>query len=164
MTNPLEKKGGMRGRGHDSRRRLQRAALALGVCLLLFAAACSEDQLRRPIASCSRTRLNQAGDLLEDAKSQAASHYQSRADQPLILAFYGSRDAIVMARSIKRCFDFDLVFRREAVDIIHSSILLQRIVRLNMREPDPSVAQTLLRDRYYKVFKNDIDRIDIELN
>ena len=132
------------------------------LCLVLVAGACSSEALRAPVRSCSEQRLELSTNLLDDAKAQAISHYSSRAEEPLVRAYYSSRDAIVVARSIRRCWDFDNLYRQQAVDLIRSSLLLQRIVKQTMRDPDSSVAQTLFRERYYEVFENDINSIRIQ--
>lgn len=132
------------------------------LCLALIAGACTSEALRAPVRSCSEQRLELSSNLLDDAKAQAISHYASRAEEPLVRAYYSSRDAITVARSIRRCWDFDSLYRQQAVDLIRSSVLLQRIVRQTMRDPDSSVAQTLFRERYYEVFENDINSIRIQ--
>lgn len=134
----------------------------LALCLALIVGACSGEALRAPVRSCSEQRLELSANLLDDAKAQAISHYASRAEEPLVRAYYSSRDAIVVARSIRQCWDFDSLYRQQAVDLIRSSVLLQRIVKQTMRDPDSSVAQTLFRERYYEVFENDINSIRIQ--
>jgi len=126
------------------------------VALLLAGCGTEGLQPREPV-SCSQRRLDIAAAMYEDAKELLAEHYTTRNETNLQFAYYASRDAVSLARSIDRCFDFNDVYKADAVNLIKASLLLQKMTTANMRDPDPGVAQSLLQQRYREVFKNDIN-------
>lgn len=144
--------------GSPGRRGWWLAQVAMVLLTLVLAGCPGQLTLRQnQTLSCSERRLDAAGRLFDEAKAEAVEHYRIRIEQALHAAFYASQDSIILARSIRRCPDFNRRFKAVAVDMIRSNILLQRVVKLNMRDPDPFVTITLLQDRYYEIFNSDID-------
>ncbi len=46
--------------------------------------------------------------------------------------------------------------RRQAIDLIKSNLLFQKLVTSNMRDQDPGVVVDLYGHRYREIFKSDI--------
>ena len=106
--------------------------------------------------TCSRRRLDAATVSFEDSKGQMMEHYRTRSDTSLNFAYQASVDSIRLARSIRGCFDFDPAFKSEAVDLIRSNQILQRVIVSNMRDPDPGAIIGLFGDDYRDLIKKDI--------
>jgi len=149
-------RGSPRGRGAAGAGALLLAGvLLLGACTGQINLRQVQDQ------SCSRARLDAAARLFDDARQQTVKHYATRVNQALHTAYYASADSIALARSIRRCWDFDRTFKSEAIELIRTNVLLQRLVKLNMRDPDPLVATTLLQEQYHEIFDHDIDALNV---
>ncbi|MBI3993837.1 MAG: hypothetical protein HY342_11220 [Candidatus Lambdaproteobacteria bacterium] len=133
-------------------------ALLLGACTGQIGLRQAQDQ------TCARARLDAAARLFDDARQQTIKHYTTRVNQALHAAYYASADSIAVARSIRRCWDFDRTYKTEAIELIRTNILLQRMVKLNMRDPEPLVATTLLQEQYHEIFDHDIDALNVGPN
>ena len=127
------------------------AALVAGLLL----AGCVGARTRAPVF-CGERRMDQALLAYDQAKEHLAIHYQNRSDSSLGLAYRASQDAIFLARASRNCYDFDQVMRRQAINLIKTNLLLQKLVVSNMRDQDPSVVIDLYGPRYREIFKNDI--------
>ena len=125
--------------------------MLLSSCFAEFAPGMQEPN------QCSRKRLDAAVITFEDAKSQLQEHFKIRNDTSLIYAYHSSVDAVNLARSIKKCFDFTSSYKEEAISLIRSNIMFQRLVVSNMRDSDPGVAISLFRGDYVDIIKNDIN-------
>ncbi len=127
--------------------------------LIAGVAACTNGLPRAALQdeSCVQRRLDAAVISYEDAKSQFAEHFKLRTDTSLRFAYQASVDSTRLARSIKSCFDFDRSFIPEARNLIRSNRILRRLVRSNLRDPDPQQAIGVFGDQYREVFKNDIN-------
>lgn len=121
---------------------------------LLALSACTGTRVQ-PVF-CAEKRLNLALDLYDKAREQLAIHYRQRSDSTLGTAFRASQDAVILARSSRNCLDFDEVTRRQAIDLIRTNLLFQKLVVSNMRDQDPGVVIDLYGARYREIFKNDI--------
>lgn len=129
-----------------------------GLLLLLAAvtaAACAPTR-RAAGPPCGERRLELAAAFYDQAKAQLALHYKQRTDAALSDAYYASQDAILLARATRNCIDFDEVIRRQAIDLIKTNLLFQKLVVSNMRDQDPGVVIDLYGEEYREIFKNDI--------
>ena len=134
--------------------RMARFGLGLVAGLLVTACTLSEPQL--VLQSCADPRLDLASSLYEEAKDQFAVHFQQRRFTALNVAYRSSKDAVLVARSTRGCYDFDVVTRRRALSLIRSNLLFQKLVLSNMRDQDPEVVVGLFGEMYQDIFKNDI--------
>ena len=127
--------------------------------LLAGVAACTDGLPRAVLQdeSCVQKRLDAAVISYEDAKSQFAEHFKLRTDTSLRFAYQASVDSTRLARSIKTCFDFDRSFIPAAKDLLRSNRILRRLVRSNLRDPDPQQAIGVFGEQYREIFKNDIN-------
>ena len=141
-------------RMHD---RARRRALPAGALLLaaLLAAACAPAQRVEGIR-CGERRLELAASFYEQARGKLALHFQQRVDSSLADAFHASQDSVLLARATRNCVDFDEVVRRQAINLIKTNLLFQRLVVSNMRDQDPGVVIDLYGAEYRDIFKNDI--------
>lgn len=105
---------------------------------------------------CAEKRITLAIEMFDRAKGQLAIHYQQRTDSTLGLAYRASQDAVTMARATRRCRDFDRVIRRQAINLIRTNLLFQKLVVSNMRDQDPGVVIDIYGPGYREIFKNDI--------
>ena len=138
------------------------AAILRGLLLavLISGVAACTDGLSRVASqgeSCVRKRLAAAVISYEDAKSQFAEHFKLRTDTSLRFAYQASVDSTRLALSIRSCFDFDRSFIPEARDVLRSNRIFRRLVRSNLRDPDPQQAIGVFGDQYREIFKNDIN-------
>ena len=111
---------------------------------------------KKQILVCASLVIDQAFDLYGDAKMALAQHYDDRDPNHLFKAYYAAADSMTLARSIKKCKDrrsADFFAMRNLQDLNRA---LQRVVRLNMRDEDPSNLIAVYREQYYKVMPNDI--------
>ena len=129
------------------------AALALGL------ASCGArfSQAQRLAESCADIRLEAAGMSFADAKGRFAEHFKLRADVSLRFAYYASVDSARLARSVRRCFDFEPAHRVLAGELIRSNRRLRRLIRQNLRDRDPQMAIGVFGEEYREIFKNDIN-------
>lgn len=105
---------------------------------------------------CAEKRINLAMEMFDRAKEQLAVHYKQRTDSTLGSAYRASQDAVTLARASRRCRDFDRVIRRQALDLIRTNLLFQKLVVSNMRDQDPGVVIDIYGPGYREIFKNDI--------
>lgn len=138
-------------------RRVRPALLVLPAVLALVLAlgACAPTE-PRPAFSCGARRLELASAYYDLAREKLALHYRRRVDQALAEAYHASQDAVLLARATRNCIDFDEVVRRQAIDLIKSNLLFQKLVVSNMRDQDPGVVIDLYGSRYREIFKSDI--------
>lgn len=142
---------------HGRARRAALLPLAAALLLVPVLSACTLAQFeRRPVESCTQRRLGVAYALYDEAKRQLTRHYEQRNDLALEFAYHASRDSMSAARTIRTCYDFDTVAKEQAVDLIRSNMLFQKLVVSNMRDQDPSVVIGLYGERYREIFKSDI--------
>ena len=125
------------------------------ILLLLLAAGCSAAQ-RAPSLRCGERRLELAATFYDQAKSKLAVHFKQRVDSALADAYHASQDSVLLAQATRNCADFDEVIRRQAINIIKTNILFQKLVVSNMRDQDPGVVIDLYGLEYRDIFKNDI--------
>lgn len=128
------------------------AALVLLAAMML--GSCGGAGVRLP--DCADRRLNVSLAMYERAKEKMAVHFQQRVDSALNEAYQASQDSVLLARATRNCHDFDEVIRRQAIDLIKSNLLFQKLVVSNMRDQDPGVVVDLFGHRYREIFKNDI--------
>ncbi len=105
---------------------------------------------------CASDVIDRAFDLYGEAKMELAQHYDNRDANHLFKAYYAAADSMTVARSVKKCKD-----RRSANYFAMRNLLdlnraLQKVVRLNMRDDDPSDLIALYGEQYYRVMPNDI--------
>jgi hypothetical protein len=129
--------------------------LAAGLTALLLATACAPAQQYQGY-NCGERRLDLAAGYFDQAREKLAQHYRLRSDSTLSEAMHASQDSILLARATRVCDDFDEVLRRQAIDLIKTNILFQRLVVSNMRDQDPGVVVDLYGSQYREIFKNDI--------
>lgn len=156
---------GLRGTGPPSGPSAHRpGARATAVCgatlaaLLAFLAGCAGQfgPADGEATVCADRRINAAIISFEDAKGQFAEHFKVRSDTALVFAFQASVDSIRLARSVRRCFDFEREHRTSALNLIASNRALQGLIRKNFRDADAQIAIGLFGDQYREIFKNDI--------
>ncbi|HKI99378.1 MAG TPA: hypothetical protein VKB51_12975 [bacterium] len=137
--------------------RTGRAALLGTVALLVgvVIAGCAPTQ-RYTTYACGERRLELAASYYEQAKDKLALHYRQRIDSALSDAYHASQDAVLLARATRNCDDFDEAIRRQAIDLIKTNLIFQKLVVSNMRDQDPGVVIDLYGSRYRDIFKNDI--------
>ena len=136
-----------------------RPGFRLGVAAVLLTAslvACAPVGRDMQRGSCSERRLNLASSLYERAREQLAIHFEQRMDSALGEAYQSSQDAVTLARATVGCRDFDPLVRRQAIDLIRTNLLFQKLVVSNMRDQDPGVVVDLYGNQYREIFKNDI--------
>ena len=137
-------------------RRSPRAGFWLMVLavMALFLAGCSAKRV--VLQACSERRIDLSIAMFEQAKEKLALHFQQRVDTALSESYQASRDSVLLARATRNCHDFDGVVRRQAIDLIKSNLLFQKLITSNMRDQDPGVVVDLYGSRYRDIFKNDI--------
>lgn len=128
------------------------AVVALGLSSCLGQLEIGQQQ---PV-SCSTRRLDLAAGLYERAKEMLETHFVERRDDSLVMAYYMSRDAEDLSKTIRGCDDFNRAHKERAIGLIRANRLFRRILLLNMRDPDPFVMINILGSRYSRIFKNDI--------
>ena len=135
---------------------IQPAKWALPAALVLVAilAGCAA-RVRAPVY-CGERRIDLAMLAYDQAKEQLAIHYKNRTDSALGAAYRSSQDSVFLARASRGCYDFDAVMRRQAINLIKTNLLFQKLVVSNMRDQDPGVVIDLYGPRYREIFKNDI--------
>ena len=156
---------GLRGTGQPSGPFAQRpgakAATVRGAtlaALLVFLTGCAGQfgPADGGATECADRRIDAAIISFEDAKGQFAEHFKVRSDTALVFAFQASVDSIRLARSVRRCFDFEREHRTSALNLIASNRALQGLIRKNFRDADAQIAIGLFRDQYREIFRNDI--------
>ncbi|HEX9844167.1 MAG TPA: hypothetical protein VGC20_15520 [bacterium] len=125
------------------------------ILLAVLAAGCAPSQRVQGFA-CGERRLELAATFYEQAKSKLALHYKQRVDSALADAYHASQDSMLLAQATRNCFDFDEVIRRQAINVIKTNVLFQKLVVSNMRDQDPGVVIDLYGQDYRDIFKNDI--------
>jgi hypothetical protein len=132
----------------------------VGLALALLATglgACGPQFYQQPAAQgCVRPRLEVATQLFDESKQQLAQFFKQRTEGQLLNAWHASNDAMRIARSTQRCFDFDDTAKEQALQLILSARLLNILAFTNLRDVDPGVMVGLYRDRYRETIKNDI--------
>lgn len=133
-------------------------AIILSALLLAAVMSCAVD-FGQPVlvTQCSRIRLDAAIISYEDAKDQFAEHFQTRSDTALVYAYHATVDAVQLARSIKTCFDFSDGYKQEAIWLIRTNRVFQRLIMNNLRDPDPEVVIGMFGSRYREIIRNDIN-------
>jgi hypothetical protein len=133
------------------------AALPLAALLLaaLALAACAPSQ-RVSAYRCGERRLELSATFYEQAKTKLALYFRQRVDSALTDSYHASQDSVLMARATQNCLDFDEVIRRQAINMVKTNLLFQKLVVSNMRDQDPSVVIDLYGGEYRDIFKNDI--------
>jgi hypothetical protein len=106
--------------------------------------------------TCGARRLQLSAGYLDQAKEKLALHFRRRVDSALAEAFHASQDSVLLARATRNCPDFDEAIRRQAIDLIKTNLLFQKLVVSNMRDQDPGVVIDLYGSEYRDIFKNDI--------
>jgi hypothetical protein len=129
--------------------------LAAGL-LALLAAGCAPAGIDRSGQFCGERRIELALVMFDQAREQMARHFEQRVDSALRDAYQSSQDSLLLARASRNCLDFDEVIRREAIDLIRSNLLFQKLLVSNMRDQDPGVVVDLYGSQYREIFKNDI--------
>ena len=131
------------------------AALAV---LLAFLGGCAGQfgPAEGEVTECADRRITAAIISFEDAKGQFAEHFKVRSDTALVFAFQASVDSVRLARSVRKCFDFERGHRTSALHLIASNRALQGLIRKNFRDADAQTAIGLFGDQYREIFKNDI--------
>ncbi|MBI4081665.1 MAG: hypothetical protein HY423_03550 [Candidatus Lambdaproteobacteria bacterium] len=133
-----------------------RPALSLAL-LAAGLGACAPQFYQQPTAQgCVRPRLEAAAQLFDESKQQLAQFFKQRFEGQLLNALHASNDAMRIARSTQRCFDFDDTAKEQALQLILSARLLNILVFTNLRDDDPGVMVGLYRERYREIIKNDI--------
>ena len=127
---------------------------ALMLLAALVLGSCSGAGVRAPV--CADRRMNLSLAMFERAKDKMAVHFQQRVDSALNEAYQDSQDSMLLAQATRNCHDFDEVIRRQAIDLIKSNLLFQKLVVSNMRDQDPGVVVDLYGNRYREIFKSDI--------
>ena len=130
---------------------------AILISLLALSGCVNQLDLRQqqPV-SCSERRLDVAAALFEESKEFVLLYFEERDNSSLLFAYYSSKDAEDLTKSIRNCDDFDRDFKARGTELIRATRVLRRVVVLNMRDPDPAVMIQLLGPSYDGVFKSDI--------
>ena len=157
----VAKNRGLRGTGSPAQRPGARAAAVCGATLavlLAFSAGCAGQfgPAEGEVEECADRRINASIISFEDAKGQFAEHFKVRSDTALVFAFQASVDSVRLARSVRKCFDFEREHRTSALHLIASNRALQGLIRKNFRDADAQIAIGLFGDQYREIFKNDI--------
>ncbi len=147
--NPSPGFGGRASRGQ--RAGIGFALLALSAMLL---AGCGGQRV--VLEACSDRRIDLSMAMFEQAKDKLALHFQQRVDTALSESYQASQDSVLLARATRNCHDFDAVVRRQAIDLIKSNLLFQKLITSNMRDQDPGVVVDLYGARYREIFRSDI--------
>ena len=131
--------------------------VAILISLLALSGCVNQLDLRQqqPV-SCSESRLLVAAALFEESKEFVLQHFKERDNSSLLFAYYSSKDAEELTKSIRDCDDFDREFKSRGTELIRATRVLRRVVVLNMRDPDPAVMIQLLGPNHDGDFKNDI--------
>ena len=143
--------------------KMQRILIGL-IMIACFLPACARIQnlagtftkTQPVVVICATVVIDQAYDLYGEAKMELAQHYDDRDANHLFKAYYAAADSMTLARSVSKCKDrqsADFFAMRNLLDLNQT---LQRVVRLNMRDEDPSNLIAIYREQYYKVMPNDI--------
>lgn len=142
--------------GLSRRARGQRAGIGLALLALsaMLLAGCGAKRV--VLEECSDRRIDLSMAMFEQAKDKLALHFQQRVDTALSESYQASQDSVLLARATRNCHDFDAVVRRQAIDLIKSNLLFQKLITSNMRDQDPGVVVDLYGPRYRDIFKNDI--------
>lgn len=133
-----------------------RIILMRWLLLAVFLSSCSPMGTKQQIVICASVVVDQAYDFYEEAKIELARYYNNRDANHLFKAYYAAADSMTLARSLSKCPDrkqADFFAMKNLLDLNRS---IQRVVRLNMRDDDPSNLIAIYRDQYYKVIPNDI--------
>ncbi|MDH5752520.1 MAG: hypothetical protein OEZ59_08895 [Deltaproteobacteria bacterium] len=139
--------------------RLGRMAAGMALLMILaMLAGCTPQQLIRqgPGQTCAEERMSLAYALYNEARGQLAQHFRTRTESSLEKAFQASVDSSLLARTARNCESFDLLIKREAINLIRINRLFQTLVISNMRDQDPGVVAGLYGDEYREIFRNDI--------
>ncbi|MBF0278578.1 MAG: hypothetical protein HQM13_12335 [SAR324 cluster bacterium] len=139
--------------------------LLIGLLMMIpFLPGCSKIQdLANPFLStkpevvvCASAVIDQAYDLYGEAKIELAQHYDNRDANHLFKAYYAASDSMTLARSVKNCKDRQSADFFAMKNLLDLNLALQSVVRINMRDEDPSDLIAIYREQYYKVMPNDI--------
>ncbi len=126
-------------------------------CLLSGCSQLRNLTQRKPqVIACATPRIDRAYDVYSQAKTKLAQHYATRNSNDLFEAYYAASDSISLARSVAKCRDKNSTHFAAFKNLTELNRELQKIVRLNMRDEDPSNLIAIYRDQYYKVMPNDI--------
>lgn len=106
--------------------------------------------------SCGTHRLRLSEQYYEEAKKKLALHFKQRVDTALSDAYHDSQNAVLLARATRNCDDFDEAIRSQAINLIKTNLIFQKLVMSNMRDQDPGVVIDLYGPQYREIFKNDI--------
>ncbi len=141
-----------------NRVRLPRFSAAV-LAMLVFLAGCGPrfSVTRIEDDTCAEKRLKAAKVSLEESKNQFAEHFRLRSDLSLRYAYLGSVDSERLARSIRRCFDYQPDLKPRAIDLIRANRRLRRLIARNLRDLDPQLAIGVFDEQYREIFKNDIN-------
>ena len=156
-TEKTEKTNETQGRGMGSRKRWSQKtgmALALLAVMALFLSGCGVKRVALP--ACSDRRLDLAVAMFDQARAKLTLHFRQRVDTALSESYQASQDSVLLARATRNCHDFDAVVRRQAIDLIKSNLLFQKLITSNMRDQDPGVVVDLYGSRYREIFRSDI--------
>ncbi len=151
----VRRHGWRSARGGPFRRAVRGGAILIS--LLALSGCVNQLDLRQqqPV-SCSERRLDVAAALFEESKEFVLQYFEERDNTSLLFAYYSSKDAEELTKSIRNCDDFDRDFKARGTELIRATRVLRRVVVLNMRDPDPAVMIQLLGSDYDGVFKSDI--------
>ncbi len=111
---------------------------------------------RNQVVVCASARIDQAYDLYGEAKMKLAQHYDDRDSNHLLEAYYAASDSMAIANTVTKCPDRQRSDFFAIKNLMGLNKSLQKVVRLNMRDEDPSNLIAIYRDQYYKVMPNDI--------
>lgn len=134
---------------------LGRWVLPIAILASLILAGCGGGRTREPVF-CGDRRIELALAAYDQAREHLSIHYRNRSDSSLGSAYRSSQDSVFLARATRSCYDFDEVMRRQAINLIKTNLLFQKLVASNMRDQDPGVVIDLYGPRYREIFKNDI--------
>ena len=114
-------------------------------------------QINQPeLAACSRQVIALAEGHYDTAKEELAEYFRLRTDGTLLKAYYSSRESSITARRTSRCADFSPSYRNRARELIMANAMLQKVVVVNMRDPDPWILTGIYGESYRDIFKKDI--------
>ena len=140
--------------GQPSRGQRAGMVLALLVLSAMLLAGCGAKRVA--LEACSDRRIDLSMAMFEQAKDKLALHFQQRVDTALSESYQASQDSVLLARATRNCHDFDAVVRRQAINLIKSNLLFQKLITSNMRDQDPGVVVDLYGPRYREIFRSDI--------
>lgn len=137
-------------------RNLSAAALVAALLLSAVALGACTPVSQYTYVTCGQRRLQQSERYYEEAKEKLAKHFELRVDTALSDAYHDSQNSVLLARATRSCDDFDESIRRQAINLIKTNLIFQKLVVSNMRDQDPGVVIDLYGQEYREIFKNDI--------